>query len=673
MWRQVVAQSPGENAPDTEVLRYDVGWKALNTMLKAGRSLSGNERNCAFLNIPGKRFANIAQATGLDFNDDGRVVGKVDWDHDGDLDFWITNRTGPQTRFLRNNTNRSNHSVQFKLQGTKCNRDAIGAKLTVTFSDGRKPRIRTVTSGGAYLSQHSPWIHLGLGSRPVEIKSITVDWPGGASESFPPTAINRRHLLIEGSGEILTQQKRPPLASLKPSEIKVPDPTDQARIVLIQPLPIPDMTVRTREGKEAPIISGKPRLVTLWSSNCPCCREELEVWKKDIAVFKEAGIEVFAINVEEESEQARALKFFEQEKFPFTAALGGPEIGAQFDVIQRSILSRQRPLPLPSSFLIDGKGNLAVIYKGPVSASQIAEDAQLFGMDLDRLLSAASPFPGKWLGIPKGSSPNSLAIRFAEGGFTEEAQAYLERLLSEGTDSPVFNAGNAFVLLGAIYLDQKRYEEAATAFKETLKIDPYHRQSAIELAGTLMILKRPAEAATYYLKALERRQDDPELHFKLGLAQLQSGDTKNATASFQKSISLRPSGEAHFNLGNIALGSGDLPTALTQYSKALEFDPPIAPAANNLAWLLAALPDPKMRNEERALQLAQRLLTIPGERTASHLDTLAVTLAANGNFKEAISTAKEAISLAEKNGDPAIAQDIAKRLALYQNNTPYRE
>ena len=116
MWRQVVAQSPGENAADSDVLRYDVGWKALNTMLKAGRSLSGNERNCAFLNTGGSRFADISQATGLDFDDDGRAVASVDWDQDGDLDFWISNRTAPQTRFLRNNTDQTNHFIQLRLQ-----------------------------------------------------------------------------------------------------------------------------------------------------------------------------------------------------------------------------------------------------------------------------------------------------------------------------------------------------------------------------------------------------------------------------------------------------------------------------------------------------------------------------------------------------------------------------
>ena len=70
-----MAQSPGENAPAAEVLRYDVGWKALNTMLRAGRSLSGHERNCCFLNTRGQRFADISAAANLDFDDDGEVDG----------------------------------------------------------------------------------------------------------------------------------------------------------------------------------------------------------------------------------------------------------------------------------------------------------------------------------------------------------------------------------------------------------------------------------------------------------------------------------------------------------------------------------------------------------------------------------------------------------------------
>ena len=67
-------------------------------MIEEGQSWSGHERNCCFLNTGGERFANISAVSGFDFLDDARGVALVDWDHDGDLDFWVKNRTPPQVR-----------------------------------------------------------------------------------------------------------------------------------------------------------------------------------------------------------------------------------------------------------------------------------------------------------------------------------------------------------------------------------------------------------------------------------------------------------------------------------------------------------------------------------------------------------------------------------------------
>ena len=675
MWRQVVAQSPGENAADSDVLRYDVGWKALNTMLKAGRSLSGNERNCAFLNTGGSRFADISQATGLDFDDDGRAVASVDWDQDGDLDFWISNRTAPQTRFLRNNTDQTNHFIQFRLQGTTCNRDAVGARIALRLKGDPSIRSRTVRSGEAYLSQHSKWLHFGLGSATPELESITVTWPGGTRESFPAPTADHRYLLVQGSGKIQLADLPKRDVQLTPSTITPPPISDSARIVLIQPLPIPSMKYRAADNSNQSVTSsdGKPRLVTLWSSTCPCCMGELAEWEEHYQTFVQADLDVIAINLEPEDLQENAHTVFTENKFPFSLGFGSKKIGAQFDVLQRTILSRQRPLPLPSSFLIDGKGQLCIIYKGPVSPAQVAADAKLIGAPLDRILAASSPFAGKWLGIPAGSSPNNLAVRFVEGGFSEEAKDYLQRLTSEGTDNPVFNAGNAFTLLGAILLDQKQLEEAATAFRNTLKIDPHHRQAAIELAGILMQLKRPKEAIPHYLKALERRKDDPELLFKLGMAHLQSGELAPGISRLGESLSLRPAPLTHYNLGNAFLASGKLPEAIAQFAAAVTLDPNFPPSANNLAWLLAAHPAPAERDPKHALKVVQNLVSLKGQRTASHLDTLSVAQAANGLFKEALVTAQEAIALATKNGDAATADAISTRIKLYQAGTPYHE
>ncbi|MCP4888112.1 MAG: hypothetical protein GY904_16060, partial [Planctomycetaceae bacterium] len=71
--------------------------RELGRMIVEGRSFSGNERNCVFLNTGEAaaakgRFANVSAVSGLDFPDDARAVALVDWDHDGDEDLWISNR-----------------------------------------------------------------------------------------------------------------------------------------------------------------------------------------------------------------------------------------------------------------------------------------------------------------------------------------------------------------------------------------------------------------------------------------------------------------------------------------------------------------------------------------------------------------------------------------------------
>ena len=96
-----MSQSPTESVNSTEVRRYLAGWEALHRLIREGKSISGRERHCCYLNIGNNHFADIWSVTGLDLVDDGRAVALTDWDHDGDLDMWIANRTSPAIRFLR--------------------------------------------------------------------------------------------------------------------------------------------------------------------------------------------------------------------------------------------------------------------------------------------------------------------------------------------------------------------------------------------------------------------------------------------------------------------------------------------------------------------------------------------------------------------------------------------
>ena len=135
-------------------------------MMRRGRSYSGRERNCVFLNTakPDGSFANISAASGIDFPDDGRALVTTDWDHDGDLDVWISNRNAPRLRFFRNDVPIDNHHLTIRLQGTAptTNRDAIGARVKVIIA-GSQPLIKTLRAGESFLSQSSKALHFGLG------------------------------------------------------------------------------------------------------------------------------------------------------------------------------------------------------------------------------------------------------------------------------------------------------------------------------------------------------------------------------------------------------------------------------------------------------------------------------------------------------------------------------
>ena len=69
---------------------YVKHWGEMNDRLKKGGSLSGKERNCAFLNIDGKKFATVSGVSGFDFPDDSRAMALSDWDGDGRMDVWIS-------------------------------------------------------------------------------------------------------------------------------------------------------------------------------------------------------------------------------------------------------------------------------------------------------------------------------------------------------------------------------------------------------------------------------------------------------------------------------------------------------------------------------------------------------------------------------------------------------
>jgi hypothetical protein len=150
----------------------------------------------------GKKLANVTAAAGPAFQKmyPARGVAVGDYNNDGRLDVLVGNN-GEAPVLLRNNTGEGNHWVGLKLQGTSCNRDAIGA--TITWSHGDVVRSRYKTSGGSYLSSHDMREVLGLG-RATKLNWVEIKWPqpSGRVERITDLPIDRYVTVLEGKGRV---------------------------------------------------------------------------------------------------------------------------------------------------------------------------------------------------------------------------------------------------------------------------------------------------------------------------------------------------------------------------------------------------------------------------------------------------------------------------------------
>lgn len=117
----------------------------------------------------------------------GRGASYADIDGDGDLDVLIT-ACGQKPRLLRNDQTTNHHWLRVKLVGSKCNRDAIGA--TVTLNTGKVSQRRLISPTKSYLSQVELPVTFGLGTTAL-VDSLTVLWPDGTTTKLEQVPIDQ--------------------------------------------------------------------------------------------------------------------------------------------------------------------------------------------------------------------------------------------------------------------------------------------------------------------------------------------------------------------------------------------------------------------------------------------------------------------------------------------------
>ncbi|MEE8165153.1 MAG: ASPIC/UnbV domain-containing protein, partial [Myxococcota bacterium] len=156
--------------------------------LMTGAELPGywdpyGEPDLLFTNDGRGRFLQLSgSATSLSGHiENGRGLLFGDLDDDGDIDLLVTNEGG-SARLLLNAVEKEGHWLMIRALDPELQRDAVGARITVVAGDERFHRL--VTPGYSFLSSNDMRAHFGLGAA-ESVDEIVVQWPDGATETFP--------------------------------------------------------------------------------------------------------------------------------------------------------------------------------------------------------------------------------------------------------------------------------------------------------------------------------------------------------------------------------------------------------------------------------------------------------------------------------------------------------
>jgi tetratricopeptide (TPR) repeat protein len=146
---------------------------------------------------PGGRLTDVSEQAGAPFRPLhlGRGLAAGDLDNDGRIDAVVVVQNEPLV-YLHNETDDRGHFITFELEGTRSNRDGVGARITI-HAGGRR-QVAQRYGGGSYQSANDPRIHFGLGAA-TSVETVEIRWPSGQSDRHAGLRADRFYRLREGA------------------------------------------------------------------------------------------------------------------------------------------------------------------------------------------------------------------------------------------------------------------------------------------------------------------------------------------------------------------------------------------------------------------------------------------------------------------------------------------
>jgi len=309
-----------------------------------------------------------------------------------------------------------------------------------------------------------------------------------------------------------------------------------------------------------------------------------------------------------------------------------------------------------------------------------------------------------------------LAMAYRGLGNTERAIAHLAR---RGQREPAFpdplidvlpglSVGQRMLFhlgLNAMYRDD--FAEAGRAFRQGLEIDADNYHARISLARILFLSGDPHAAELELRRVLESHPEETLALVLMGVLRNDAGDNAAAARYLRRALENGPrTPDLHFLLADTLARTGDFAAAAEHYGEATDGDcrnraacrgevlalaragvghlqlaerilalrevTPADPLLSRLQiGLLAASPDPNVRDGEEAVRQALRLR--PGEAADDSTEWLAMALAEKGDFSGAMVAQEQALRTAMRRGPANVIPHLLAQLDAYRDSRPWRQ
>lgn len=624
-WRQVVACSPDEARASKE---YELGWTAINELIRSDGTWSGYERNAFYANNRDGTFSDISGVIGLDFVEDGRSFALADFDHDGRLEIALKNRSAPQLRILKNVVNDLPPSIAFRLRGTKSNRDAIGASITIETSVGHQTRV--LQAGSGFLSQHGKDVYFGLGAAKGQVHA-SIRWPSGLVQEFANLPINHLIVIEEGNKPSRMEPFRRNAMTFASAVTDTPAEADtlpeKFETWLLSPIAAPEFSLPDQLGNPQTLakVRGSLVLLNIWTTQSPDCLRDLKLFEKMRSRWLSQGLRLIAINTDNpgnaEASRAALATFASDNGLSFPLLSASDDTLAVYNIVYRQLFDRHRDLDLPTSFLIDKDGNIVKVYRGPLHSEQLEHDIRTIPKNDAQRLARALPFPHSEQTLEFGRNYLSFGTPFFQRGYLDQAKAAFEQALRDNPSSAeaVYGIGSVYLNqnnnaaareaferavklqagypdtlpdawnnLGVIATRERRVPDSIDCFQQALKLNPHHLLALDNLGNACRLEKRWDDAREVLERALAIAPEDPEANYSLAMVYAQADDTKNAYEHLQRALHARPAyPEALNNLGVLYLRTERPEKAVATFEECIRVAPAFDQAYLNLARVYA--------------------------------------------------------------------------------------